>query len=294
VTTGAQLGGEVLTMELVVEEDMGTSAAARLPVPEVRARLEGDPYVLCRLARPGQRVGLSLPVVPALGAEEVTVSWRAFACEGPGIFARSRSDSWAPPSSELGPADPRAFPPPERGGSRANLRVELTRWRPWTSADRVGEVLIHKDAFAQLRAISGKATARVEVRAATFGLGDALAQAKLQGPVAAAVRLADDRWVIQREEGWWVVGADGAPRHGAGQLFPFALDLARSGSGGFLWYEHHARPKVAEALRAAGFVRGEGKGLAVEVTAESLVPFLELLAEHGLGLAADGIGPLPR
>ena len=104
-------------------------------------------------------------------------------------------------------------------------------------------------------------------------------------------RLADGRWVLQSRSRWWLVSEKGQTLSAEGNLYLSARDLASLGRFGLDWYGTKHHKAFAEALRALqiGHPTKGGLGLSIEVDAENLVPFLELLAEHGGQITRQGL-----
>lgn len=284
----SHLSPDIVTLGLTASEDLGNSAVARAPMPDVRASLDGQPYALRRLVSPGESLSLSVSVVPAAETRQAVLAWRARkVTPKTGAYRRSEGHTWSPGGAE----GPLGHGAPSLGGGtdRVAFRVDLTRWSPWKGKKKSREVLIPKKAYDGLEVVQGEVEVPLVVVPAAFGLKAAAVRAKVSGATDAAVRLKDDRWILQQKDRWWVVPAEGEVAEGRGVMFPFALDLARSGRGGFMWYGYHDLPKLAQALRAKGFGKGQGKGLPVEVKADGLVPFLRLLEAHGARLGPSGI-----
>lgn len=281
----AHLGAELVTLDLIASEDLSTSPVARAPMPDVRATLEGNPYVLCRYLPPGDSLTRTVTVVPLLPGPAAKLSWKAITLDPVKtkgtVYRRKQGQTWNPG------ADGQDLGGPPTLGAKTGLRVELTRWELWTGG-KTGEVLIEGRAFKATTASTFEAGGALQVLPAEFGLVAAMTKAKLEGKTT-AVRLKDERWILEQDGRWCIVGAEGDVKSGPGQLFPFALDLARSGRAGFMWHSYPDHPEVAEALQTAGFGDNRGKGMPIEVTEATLVPFLDLLAKHGVQLSESGI-----
>ncbi len=282
----AHLRPELITLDLIASEDLSNSAVARAPMPDVSATLEGAPHVLCRYAAQDEVLTRTITIVPLLDQASAELSWEAIALDplaaNGKIFVRKQGHSWTPGSDRQGLGHR-----PAPMGSRAGLRIELMRWAVWTGK-KCHAVLIEEKAFKGMKRASASAKGQLKVEPAKFGLAAALAKAELEGDTT-AVRLKDDRWILEQKGHWCVVGAEGPARLGEGKLFPFALDLARTGRAGFMWYAYTDHPELAKALEAGGFSTSRGKGMPIEVTEATLVPFLELLSKHGVQLSERGI-----
>ncbi len=290
------LSGDAVTLDLEAHETLG--AQARAPRPPVTGQLAGAPAVVLRQVVPGESLALPTPALPGAGALELEVRVRRVALRAGGpltpadVLVPGPTWSWRPGAQEapddldLGaPADPSAAPDPLGldGGSSASvgLRVRVTRWVP-RGLGPSPEVLLHREALDALEAADERHVVLVKVRPAAFGRAAALAKCTLAAPTH-AVRLADDRWVVEDPQASRaaIVAATGAPVVVDGRLFPEAVDLARDGRLALTWYEAHEHPDLARALEQGGLVKGEGKGLQLEVTTNTLVPFLEALRAHG-------------
>ncbi|RMG07121.1 MAG: hypothetical protein D6731_24340 [Planctomycetota bacterium] len=289
VALSPALASEVITLDFVAREDLSRAMVARAPRPDVRARLGPATFLRCRLAAPGEALQTRLSVVPRPDRTQLVVEWKELrlAPSTAGVYAPARTYTWDPDAARLPPTErggPAPLPGAAPGGVRLN--VSLTRWRPWRG-ETVREVLLDRALAEDLEAHTERAEVSLQILPAPFGRAAAAARAGVEP--SAAVRLADDRWVLQAGERWHVVPPEGPLHQGQGRVFPFALELARRGRAGLLWYDHSEHGALAAALREAGFARAPGKALAVEVDAGRLVDFLELLARHGARLDGDGI-----
>lgn len=294
------LSGDAVTLDLEAHETLG--AQARAPRPPVTGQLAGTPVTILRQVVPGESLALSLAVVPGAVAVEVAVRVRRLPLRADGPLAGAQvlvpGPTWAWRPGPLGhvgsepdpglPTISGVDPDPlgaglgdPRAPGGVDLRVRVTRWVP-RGLGPSPEVLLHRDALDALAPEDERHLVQVKVRPAPFGRAAALAKSTLAAPTH-AVRLADDRWVVEDPQAGRaaVVAATGAPVVVDGRPFPAALDLARDGRLALTWYEAHEHPDLARALEQGGLVKGRGKGLQLEVTPDTLVPFLEALRAHG-------------
>lgn len=297
---------DALALTLEVPDRPGVEG--RAPRPPVVARLEGEPAVVFRQVVPGESLIAAVDLVPLRDVElTVTAELHPLRSDalpagarlrvpGPALTWRPRPAVDAPAADEApgplpdprgllpmpgGPADPDplGLAPPAPG----QALVRLSRWVP-RGLGPSPHVLLPGDVADALEPVARAHRLRLALRPAAFGLGAAAERAGLAS-VERAVRLPDDRWVLQAGGRLAVVGPDGGPDGPArafdGQAFPLALALARDGRAPL----GRPDPQVARALEAAGL------GDAREVTLATLVPLLEALAAHGAALAGDRIGP---
>lgn len=284
----APLADEALTLDLEATEDLGP--VARAPAPPVVGQLGGVPCRILRLVEPGETVAVELPLVPSAGPLEVQVTVETLTFPEPGplgavtLYVPGGTQRWAPGESADEPdpdAGPELGPPGARGGRRVDVAVHLTRWSP-RAIGPSPEVLVRKDALAAIAPARQQLAAQVTVRPAKFGLAAAKARAALEP--TAAVRLLDDRWLLQDATRVALVAEQGAVTTQPGALLPWALGLARDGRASLRWYEGAERPELVKALEEAGFVRNVGKGIDLEVTTEKLTGLLSILEQHGMTL----------
>jgi hypothetical protein len=290
------LADEALTLEVEAREELG--AQARAPRPPLTAGLRGEPSVVLRQVVPGESVGLTLEVLPLGDTVDLEVVVRHVTLRpdllpaGARLYVQGPTHVWRPgaPTEESDPlgaptgpdADPLGLRP--GGGASVNLIARLTRWIP-RGLGPSPEVLVRRAVLDALTPIEARTVVRVKVRPAAFGCSAALAAAATRETVEAVVRLADDRWVFQSPTYAGVVtDRPSVVEHAGFRLFPWVLGLARDGRAGLTWYEAHEQPDLANALKDAGFVTGEGKGLMLEVTTESLSTFLGIVAKHDAAL----------
>lgn len=290
------LADEALTLEVEAHEDLG--AQARAPRPPLSAGLRGEPSVVLRQVVPGESVGLTLEVLPLLDTVDLEVVVRHVPLRpdllpaGARLYVQGPTHVWRPGASaeESDPLGPPSGPDADPlgvnagGGSRVSLVARLTRWIP-RGLGPSPEVLVRRAVLDALTPIEARTVLRVKVRPAAFGCSAALAAAATRETVEAVVRLEDDRWVFQSPTYAGVVtDRPSVTEHPGFRLFPWVLGLARDGRAGLTWYEAHEQPDLAKALKDGGFVKGEGKGLVLEVTTATLDAFLAALAEHDAAL----------
>lgn len=295
---------DALALTLEVPDRPGVEG--RAPRPPVVARLEGEAAVVFRQVAPGESLIAEVELVPLRDVElTVTVELHPLRPDalpagarlrvpGPALTWRPGAAADAAPAEDApapgplpdprgllpmpgGPADPDplGLAPPAPG----QALVRLTRWVP-RGLGPSPYVLLPGDVARALEPVARAHRVGLTLRPAAFGLGAAAERAGFTS-VERAVRLADDRWVLQTGGRLAVVGADGPARAFDGEAFPLALALARDGRAPL----GRPDPQVAQALEAAGL------GDAREVTLATLVPLLEALAAHGAALAGDRIGP---
>ncbi|MCO5171689.1 MAG: hypothetical protein M9894_35750 [Planctomycetes bacterium] len=294
------LADEALALTLEAHDDPGVEA--RAPRGPVTARVEGEPGTVLRQVVAGESLIATIDVVPRGEAVELALVADLVALRSDVLPAGARllvpgaTHTWRPGAPadddppEGGPLpDPRALlpPPPPPDPDPLGLApaaphevvVRLARWVP-PGLGPSSHALLRKDVAAALTATRDERRVRIPVRAAPFGLRAAAEKSGLD-VVERAVRLPDDRWVLQASGRFAVVAPDAAAAVFDGDAFPLALDLARDGQAALPWLMSHERPDLAAALEAAGQVRAQGKGLVVEVTPATLVPVLEALRAHG-------------
>lgn len=281
-TKGVRVKGEVVTLTLTATDDPGPEA--RAPQPPVVAGLEGRPYRKLQVLLPGRKVSLGVSFVPRHAACRVTASYKAIPhIAGGELYAIQDVQRWLPGAEPAKPGQPPLLP---RGTGYA---VELTRWEPWRG-QATGEVLVGEEQLRRLGPYEGVSKERLTVEPADFSQLSASQRAQAD-EVKQAVRLADGRWVLQAKTRWWLVGEGTKTLSGEGDLYLSARDLASLGRFGLDWYGTKRHQGFAEALRALkiGHATKGGLGLSIEVDAETLVPFLELLAEHGGQITRQGL-----
>jgi hypothetical protein len=270
---------EVVTLSFSAHDDPGPQA--RAPKLPIRAGLEGEPFRKLQVLLPGRRTSISLDFVPRAASCTLSATWKAIPYRaGMPLYSIHNVERWSAPGKKT---------QPNEWGAKTQLVVELTRWRRW-SGNATGEVLVSESELAKLGIYEAEERPRLHVQPAPFGrrAARALAQAS---DVKKAVRLQDGRWVLQSKSRWWLVAAKGTPLSQPGSLYRAARDLASLGLFGFDWFGVKSEPKLAAALRAQklGTPTKGGLGLSIEVSSKTLVPFLELLAKHGMKITAQGI-----
>lgn len=281
-TKGVRVDGEVVTLTLTATDDPGPEA--RAPRPPVVAGLEGRPYRKLQVLLPGRKVSLGVSFVPRHAACRVTATYKAIPhVAGGELYAIQDVQRWNPGAEPTKPGQPMLMP---RG---TGFSVELTRWEPW-GGQATGEVLVGEEQLRRLGAYEGVSKERLTVEPADFSQLAASQRAKASG-VEQAVRLADGRWVLQSKSRWWLVGAKDEVRSGEGNLYLSARDLASLGRFGLDWYGTKRHKAFAEELRMLeiGHPTKGGLGLSIEVDAETLVPFLDLLSRYGGQITRQGL-----
>lgn len=294
----APLSPDLVSLEVVAEEELG--AAARAPRPPVRATLAGEPWLLARQLVPDERLVLEVPLVPVAG-EPLAVTLTAEVVHldpargGPSLAecrVRGAARTWAAgPGGPAGEEDPLGLRPdaeaagaaPESGpggeGSPA-VRVTLVRWVPAGPGPAV-ELLVRASELATPRAgserLERRLAERVVVRPAPFGRAAAYARAGVAASEQ-AVRVGD-LWALDAAGQVVVVGAEGEVVRADGALGGWGLRLARDGRATATAWIATDTP-LAAALRDAGLVQATGKGVVVEVAAASLATFVRLVRDH--------------
>ncbi len=291
----APLSPDLLSLELVAEEELG--AAARAPRPPVRAALAGEPWRLVRQLVPDERLVLEVPLVPVAG-EPLAVTLAAEVVHldpargGPSLAdcrVRGAAQAWTAgaPGGPAGEEDPLGLRPDVDGagpGASTAVRVSLVRWVPAGPGPAI-ELLVRASELATPRAGSERLelrlTERVVVRPAPFGRSAAYARAGVAASDQ-AVRVGD-AWAIDAAGQVVVVAAEGEVVRADGALGAWGLRLARDGRAtATAWIAGDA--PLAAALQAAGLVQATGKGVVVEVTPASLTTFVRLVQDHGARL----------
>jgi len=286
----APLSPDLVSLELVAEEELG--AAARAPRPPVRAALAGEPWRLVRQLVPDERLVLEVPLVPVAG-EPLAVTLAAElvhldpARGGPSLAdcrVRGPARSWTAgaPGGPAGEEDPLGLRPDEDGAEQGTsaVRVSLVRWIPVGPGPAM-ELLVRASELATPRAGSERLelrlTERVVVRPAPFGRSAAYARAGVAASDQ-AVRVGD-LWALDAAGQVVVVAAEGEVVRADGALAGWGLRLARDGRAtATAWIAGDA--PLAAALQAAGLVQATGKGVVVEVTPATLVTFVRIVRDH--------------
>ncbi|MBX3469216.1 MAG: hypothetical protein KF878_20270 [Planctomycetes bacterium] len=289
---------DALALTLEVPDRPGVEG--RAPRPPVVARLEGEAAVVFRQVAPGESLIAAVELVPLRDVElTVTVELHPLRPDALPAGARLRVPgpalTWRRAPQIITPADEgrtpdRGAPAHARRPGRPRPASRRRRGPGARAAVALGpapEPLAIQYSCGRRRPPSTRRPrppAPADAPATAAGLGAAAERAGLAS-VERAVRLPDDRWVLQAGGRLAVVGPHGGPDGPArafdGQAFPLALALARDGRAPL----GRPDPQVARALEAAGL------GDAREVTLATLVPLLEALAAHGAALAGDRIGP---
>lgn len=282
------LSDEALTLDLEAQEDLG--AQARAPRPPITTGLRGEPSVVLRQVVPGESVGLTLEVLPLLDTVDLEVVVRHVPLRpdllpaGTRLYVQGPTHLWRPgaePAEREPDVDPLGG---GGGGARVDLVARLTRWVP-RGLGPSPEVLVRRAVLDALTPGEARTAVRVKVRPAGFGCSAALAAAATRETVEAVVRLADGSWALQSPTYAAVVREQPSVTEYPGfRLFPWIVALARDGRAELRWYDAHAQPALAQALKDGGFVTAEGKGLVLEVTTATLDAFLEALGKHGAAL----------
>lgn len=265
-------GDRVVTLTLRAIDDPGP--AARLPLPDRVSTAQGEEHRLVPLLT---RRSEELSFRPRVGPITVEVEWSAIPVprEIPaGIYELGRERTWRP---EASPEDERS------AGPQTLLRMTTRHWRPWRGELR-GELLLRQPTFAGLSLYRGTLRKTLSVRAARFGLADALASAKL-GRDAEGWRLSDGRWILQRGERYALVAEGQPPRIGHGDLRLLADRLAAGRALSYTW--DSARENSELEVDLEGMFEGRiqhaksgRRGLVFEVDERSLAPFLDLVREN--------------
>lgn len=267
-------GDEVLTLDLVARGEPGRRRRSMKG-----AALAGEPCFVLKQVVAGERVDCSFEVVPLDEAPEVQLTLRllpigadALPAEAR-VYVRSAYDVWSPPGMDDVTAD-----------SPIALQVQLTRWIPrGTDTGPSTEVLLRRAVADAITPIEVRRRARLTLRRAAFGY--AAARAKVSsGPVTNAVRLGDDRWVLQQGDQVALVAAGALlPMMFRTDAFPWVIDLARHGRLALTWYDSHEYPaELTTALKDGGFGgTAQESGLMFELTTANLAPFLAIFSKHG-------------